>query len=140
MSKINMSFFNAYKELDSACADRLGISRGGVSAYIGRLVELRFLPERSEVLARLVKYRKIRNILAHEENAFDKSYDINKSDIEWLCRLARKMRHGSDPVSKYERKVRFYSIWKKVRIVAVAILALLIIISVAVVLKNSGIF
>nr|MBE6544482.1 hypothetical protein [Oscillospiraceae bacterium] len=139
MSKINMSFFNAYKELDSACAKRLGISRGGVSAYIGRLVELKYVPERSDVLPRLIKYRKIRNILAHEENAFDRSFEITNSDVKWLSRLARRVERSSDPISRYERNTRFYSIWKRVRIAVFLLIALLLIISVIIILSNYGI-
>ncbi len=121
-SKINMSFFKAYIELDKACAERLGVDRCGVSAYINSLVELRFAPERSEVLPRLIKYRKVRNIIAHEENAIDQLDELTKADVKWLNRFARSVSHKLDPVSRYERKARRYAIWKKVRGVLIILL------------------
>ena len=78
-SKINMSFFKAYIELDKACAEKLGVEKNGVSAYINSLVEFRFAPDRSEVLPKLIKYRKARNIIAHEDGAFDKLDELLSS-------------------------------------------------------------
>ena len=109
-SKINMSFFKAYIELDKVCADRLGVEKNGVSAYINSLVELRFAPERSEVLPRLIKYRKARNIIAHEDGAIDQLDALTKDDIKWLNRFAKSVSHKRDPISRYERKARRYSI------------------------------
>ena len=63
-NKINLNFFNAYLELDEICAKRFEVSKGGLTVYINRLIELRFVPERSEVLPRLIKYRKLRNIIS----------------------------------------------------------------------------
>ncbi len=121
-SKINMSFFKAYIELDKVCADRLGVEKNGVSAYINSLVELRFAPERSEVLPRLIKYRKARNIIAHEDGAIDQLDELTKDDIKWLNRFAKSVSHKRDPISRYERKARRYSIWKKVKIVLIILL------------------
>ena len=121
-SKINMSFFKAYIELDKACAERLGVERNGVSAYINSLVEMRFAPERSEVLPRLIKYRKSRNIIAHEENAIDELDELTKSDIQWLNRFAKSVSHKRDPISRYERKARRYAIWRKVKTVLIILL------------------
>ena len=121
-SKINMSFFKAYIELDKVCADRLGVERNGVSAYINSLVELRFAPERSEVLPRLIKYRKARNIIAHEDGAIDQLDELTKDDIKWLNRFAKSVSHKRDPISRYERKARRYSIWKNVKIVLIIFL------------------
>ena len=135
-NKLNMSFFNAYLELDKICAQKLEISRGGVSAYIDKLVELRFAPDRSEVLPKLIEYRKYRNIIAHEENAFSKLDEITKSDIQWINRFARSVSGRRDPVSRYERKARRFAIWRKIRAVLIAVLAIAIIAAGVVVLKN----
>lgn len=121
-SKINMSFFKAYIELDRACADRLGVDRNGVSAYINSLVELRFAPDRSEVLPRLIKYRKARNIIAHEDGAFDQLDELTKDDVKWLNKFAKSVSSKRDPVSRYERKARRYAIWKKVKVVLIILL------------------
>lgn len=121
-SRKNMSFFKSYIELDKACADLLGVSKNGVSAYIDRLVEFRFAPERSEVLPMLIKYRKLRNIIAHEENAFDELDGITKKDIHWLNSFAKSVSSKRDPVSRYERKARCYAIWRKVRVILAIVL------------------
>ena len=126
MSKINMSFFNAYLELDKVCAQMLDIKRGGVSAYINRLVELRFAPDRNEVLPKLLRYRKLRNVIAHEENAFADLSEITKADVKWLIRFSKSITRRTDPVSKYERKSRIFSVWKKLRIILIILAALAI--------------
>ena len=132
MNKINMSFFNAYLELDKACAKLLEVSRGGATAYINKLAELRFAPERSEVLPRLLKYRKIRNILAHEEDAFSEVDEITKADIKWLNQFTSGVNKKRDPVSRYERKARIYGVWSKVKLV----LGILILLALAVVVVS----
>ena len=134
-SKINMSFFKAYIDLDKVCADRLGVDRNGVSAYINSLVEMRFAPDRSEVLPRLIKYRKARNIIAHEQNAMDELDELTKLDIQWLNRFAKSVSHKRDPISRYERKARSYAIWSKVKIVLVILLVLAAVAGGAYVLK-----
>lgn len=123
-SKINMSFFKAYLELDKICAERLGVERNGVTAYINSLVELRFAPDRSEVLPRLIKYRKARNIIAHEDRAFDQLDGLNKADVKWINKFAKQVSRKLDPVSRYERKARRYAIWKKVRVILIILLVL----------------
>ena len=138
-SKINMSFFKAYIELDKACADRLGVERNGVSAYINSLVELRFAPERSEVLPRLIKYRKARNIIAHEDGAIDQLDELTKDDVKWLNRFAKSVSHKRDPISRYERKARRYSIWKKVKVVLIILLVAAVAVCGYVVMNMLGI-
>ena len=120
-NKINMTFFNAYLELDKICAQRFEISRGGVSAYISRLVELRFAPERSEVLPKLIQYRNMRNVIAHEPDALSDLGEITKEDVKWINSFAKSVSRKSDPVSRYERKAKNYSIWRKVRLVLIAL-------------------
>ena len=139
MSKINTSFFNAYVELDKICAQKLDISRGGVSAYIGRLVELRFAPDRSEVLPKLLKYRKMRNIIAHEEGLSSDLEEITKADVKWLTRFTKSVAHGSDPISRYERKARIYAVWSKVRFGLIGVLAVAILVCIIFILNSLGI-
>ena len=134
-SKINMSFFKAYIELDEACAKKLGVEKSGVSAYINRLVELRFAPDRGEVLPRLIKYRKMRNIIAHEDGAFDKLDEITKADVQWLSRFAKTVSRKRDPVSRYERKARRYAIWKKIKIILIILLLIAILCGVYYLIK-----
>ena len=136
MSRINMSFFNAYLELDKICAQKLEIKRGGVSEYINRLVELRFAPGRNEVLPKLLRYRKIRNIIAHEEHSFDKLDEITKADVKWINRFARSVNYKTDPISRYERKAMLYSIWKKIRLFLIIFLVLGVAVLAFVILKK----
>ena len=127
-----MSFFNAYLELDKACAKLLEVSRGGATAYINKLAELRFAPERSEVLPKLLKYRKIRNIIAHEEGAFSEVDEITKADIKWINRFTASVNKKRDPVSRYERKAKINAVWSKVKLV----LGILILLALAVVVVS----
>ncbi len=129
-NKVNLSFFNAYIALDKICADRLGVKQNGVSSYINRLVDLRFAPGRSEVLPRLIKYRNCRNSIAHEMNAMRDCDELTKADVKWINKFARTVSRRADPVSKYERKAGFYSIWRKVR--AALIGAIIAIVGVAI--------
>ena len=124
-NKINMAFFNAYIELDKACEQSLGVKRGGVNTYINRLVELRFAPGRSEILPRLLNYRKIRNVIAHEENAFSDVNEVTKKDVQWLNRFAKSVLRKRDPVSQYSRRARRYAIWRKIRFVLFALILLM---------------
>lgn len=135
-NKLNMSFFKAYIELDKACADRLGVERNGVSAYINSLVELRFAPDRSEVLPKLIEYRKIRNVIAHEDGAMDSLDQLSKADIKWLNRFTKSVSAKRDPVSRYERKARRYAIWRKVKGVLIILLVLGLAAAALFILKN----
>ena len=136
MNKINMSFFNAYLELDKACANLLEVSRGGVSAYINKLAEFRFAPERSEVLPKLIQYRKLRNIIAHEEGAFVELDEITKADIKWLNHFTYLVNKKRDPISRYERKAQRYAIWRRVRVFLIALLFLFLAFAVVVIAKQ----
>lgn len=111
-----MTFFKAYIELDNACAARLGVDKHGVSAYINRLVEMRFAKGRSETLPKLIKYRNYRNAIAHEADAMKELDSISKSDIQWLNRFTKLISKRRDPVSLYENKARRYMFWRKFRI------------------------
>ena len=137
MNKINMSFFNAYLELDKACAKLLEVSRGGATAYINKLAELRFAPERSEVLPKLLKYRKIRNIIAHEEGAFSEVDEITKADIKWINRFTASVNKKRDPVSRYERKAKINAVWSKVKLVLGILILLVLAVVVVSIAKNS---
>lgn len=118
--RTNMTFFKAYIELENACAARLGVDKHGVSAYINRLVEMRFAKGRSEVLPKLIKYRNFRNKIAHEEGAMKDLDGITKADIQWLSRFTRLVNKRRDPVSLYENKAYRYIIWRKFRIAIIA--------------------
>ena len=116
-NKINLAFFNAYLELDKACAKALGISKSGVTSYINCLVESRYAPDRNDVLRKLIKYRKFRNIIAHEAGAMSEFNEITKEDIKWVNKFASKMTKKQDPISRYELKLKMDKIWRRIVII-----------------------
>ena len=134
-NKINLEFFNAYLDLDKLCKEYFEISGGGVSAYIGRLSEFKSAPGRKETLSRLIKYRKIRNILAHEADGFDDITDITKDDIKWLNEFAKSVKRKADPVSLYERKRRINDLWLKLRFVFLGLGVVAVIVTVILIIN-----
>ena len=138
-NKINLEFFNAYLDLDKLCKEYFEISGGGVSAYIGRLSELKSAPGRKETLSRLIKYRKLRNIIAHEADALDDITEITKEDIAWLNDFRRLVEKKKDPISKYERRIKTYAAFRNLRLVLIGIGILFVVVLLFVILKMFGI-
>ena len=66
-----------------------------------------------------IKYRKLRNILAHEAVAMTELNEIGKDDIKWVNQFAKSVEKNRDPISRYERKLKRYEIWRKARIVLI---------------------
>lgn len=114
-NKLNTPFLNSYLELDKVCCIKFGIVSGGITEYINRLINIRFAPQRDEVLPRLVRYRNIRNRMAHEAGAITEIDEITKSDLRWLEGFKRDMNKKRDPISIYLRKARKYARRRKIR-------------------------
>ena len=129
--RINESFIAKYAELDKNCCAKFGVASGGVTEYINRLNNARFAPGREEVLPRLVRYRNLRNQIAHEVGALRKINEIKKDDITWLRKFNKNVVKGRDPISTYLRNARRYARWRKIKnyivIAAFAILAIIIV-------------
>ena len=136
-SKNNLAFFNAYLELDKACAKALGISKSGVSSYINCLVESRYAPDRNEVLRKLIKYRKFRNIIAHEAGAMSEFNEITKEDIKWVNKFTSKMTRKQDPISRYELKLKMEKIWRRIVIIGSIVAGAVAVIGITIVIINS---
>ena len=117
--KVNEKFISAYAELDKTCCTKFGISTGGLTEYINRLNNARFAPKRDDVLPRLVKYRNIRNIFAHEAKELKKSDDITKVDIAWLNKFNKDVIKKKDPYSAYLKKARRYARGRRLKRYAV---------------------
>ncbi len=100
--KINGKFLAAYISLDKAAAEKLD-TRSGVTEYINKLTNMRFASGRDEILPRLMKYRKLRNRIAHEPGAMNDISELTKEDIAWLKKFEKSISRGKDPVSKYLR-------------------------------------
>ena len=105
---INQIFFNTYIKVDKVCCAKLGVERSGVSAYISKLMNTRFAPERDETLERLIRLRSVRNALAHEEGALASLDQLTKHDVKWLQNFERDLVRQKDPISRYLRRARGY--------------------------------
>ena len=98
--KLNEKFLEKYIELDKLCADKFGAS-SGITEYINKLNNTRLAPGRDEAHSRLIRYRSIRNKLAHEVGALKKLNDITKADLKWICKFTKSVIKGRDPISEY---------------------------------------
>ena len=127
--KVNEAFFEYYVQLDKLCCDKFGITEKGATEYITRLNNARFAPSRDEVLPKLVKYRNLRNSLAHDEGAMISSTDITKQDAKWVKDFVKTLDKKRDPLSLYLRKAQRHQRLRKLR--RVLIISFLVIAAVA---------
>lgn len=128
--RINDKFIKAYQELDRLCCEKFGVSTSGVTEYINRLNNARFAPDRDQVLPRLVKYRNIRNLFAHEPGAVRKNDELVKDDVKWVVHFKRDVQKKRDPISKYLRKARRFARNRKIRRVLITVLIVLVILAI----------
>ena len=93
--------------------------------YINKLVQERMVPEREEVLPRLIRYRNLRNKLAHESNALNDVNEIEKSDLKWMVSFTRTVSRKKDPIALYENQTQRYVRSKKIgNIIKISLLAI----------------
>ena len=118
--RLNGRFLSSYIELDKNCCDKFGVSAGGVTEYINRLGNARFAPGREEALPRLVRYRNIRNKMAHEQGALRKTNEVTKADLKWIREFDKDITKRRDPISKYLRRARRYARRRKIQKYATA--------------------
>ena len=130
--KFNSAFLNAYIQLDKMCCHKFGIVTGGVTEYINRLINARFAPEREQVLPRLVRYRNIRNRIAHEAGALQSIDELTRMDVKWLEDFVKDIEKKRDPITLYLRKARKYAKRRRTRKKIVGFLILLLIVAMAV--------
>ncbi len=104
--KTNELFFEAYIGIDKLCCRKFGVSNGGVTEYIGKLIKTRLAPGRDDALTRLVKYRNIRNRIAHESRALENVNEIDKQDLKWMDSFKKQLERQRDPYSLYLQKTR----------------------------------
>ena len=107
--KLNEQFLTSYTVLDKNCCEKFGVSSGGITEYINRLNNARFAPGREEALPRLVRYRNLRNKMAHEIGSLRKMNDVTKSDVTWLKKFDKDVSRRRDPISSYLKKARRYA-------------------------------
>ena len=133
--RINEAYLAAYIELDRITSEKFGVSAGGVTEYINRLNNARFAPGREEALPRLVRYRNLRNKLAHEAGAIRRMNEITKADVKWIRAFIKALTKRKDPISAYLRKARRYAKRRKIyKIVTLCAFILLLLIILTIVL------
>lgn len=107
--RLNERFLASYIELDKDCCEKFGVAAGGVTEYINRLNNARFAPNREEVLPRLVRYRNLRNKMAHELGSLRKISEVTKADISWVKKFNKDVIRRKDPISSYLKRARRYA-------------------------------
>ena len=126
---LNQIFFNTYIKVDKVCCAKLGIEQGGVTAYINKLMNARFAPDREQTLDQLTSLRALRNLMAHEEGVMSGNVKhLTKQDVKWLQNFERDLVHNRDPISRYLRRARGYVRRRRV----VAVIAILVLAAAAV--------
>ena len=113
--RLNERFLASYIELDKDCCEKFGVAAGGVTEYINRLNNARFAPGREEALPRLVKYRNLRNKMAHELGSLRKMNEVTKADISWIRKFDKDILKRNDPISAYLKKARRYARRRRIK-------------------------
>ena len=113
--RLNERFLACYIELDKDCCEKFGTATGGITEYINRLNNAKFAPGRDEALPRLVKYRNIRNKMAHEFGSIRKINEVTKADISWVRKFDKDLIRRRDPISAYLKKARRYARRRRIK-------------------------
>ena len=102
--RINTAFLEAYVELDKQCATLLKTYSGGVNEYINNLMVASGIYGREETVTRLVKYKGIRNRIAHVAGAIRADHDLTRADVRWIKNFAKSIGRKKDPLSEHTSK------------------------------------
>ncbi len=113
--RLNERFLASYVELDKDCCEKFGVATGGVTEYINRLNNARFAPGREDSLPRLVRYRNIRNKMAHEVGSLKKISEVTKADVSWIRKFSKDIAKRRDPISTYLKRARRYARRRKIK-------------------------
>ena len=113
--RLNQHFLASYITLYKDCCQKFGVATGGVTEYINRLNNARFAPGREEALPRLVRYRNLRNKIAHEIGSLRRSREVTKADISWLKKFDRDIIKHKDPISTYLKRARRYARRRRIK-------------------------
>ncbi len=137
--RLNEHFLASYIALDKDCCEKFGVATSGVTEYINRLNNARFAPGREDALPRLVRYRNIRNKMAHEIGSLRRSSEVTKADIAWLRKFDKDIIKRKDPISAYLKRARRYARRRRIKkylTVGAAALSVILGIIVFFLLKN----
>ena len=105
MKRLNIRFFDEYKELDNLCIDLFGEVDGkrGVTLYIDRMSESAELGK-AEIddwesdYKNLRDVRHTRNQLAHSQDSFSDKV-CTKEQLDFVLSFKKKLQKGRDPLS-----------------------------------------
>ena len=117
------SFIGYYDAVEQGCCDKFGVTAGGIREYVTRLNNIRFAPDRDEVLPKLVEYAKLRTSL-NETTEGILEIEPQKADSEWLKDFAQKLSKKQDPISAYLKKARRYARRRRFTRVVIVLLVL----------------
>jgi hypothetical protein len=137
--RLNEHFLASYITLDKDCCEKFGVATGGVTEYINRLNNARFAPGREDALPRLVRYRNIRNKMAHEIGSLTRANEVTKADVAWLRKFDKDIIKRKDPISAYLKRARRYARRRRIKkylTISAASLAVILGIIVFFLLKN----
>lgn len=106
MNALNQEFLEEFKSLERLCGD-IYQSKHGVSCYIDNMkavssFDCRSISNWNAILENLIKIRRIRNSLVHEEDTFNKDV-CTKDDIEWIGYFYRCILNQSDPLARLRK-------------------------------------
>ena len=102
-SRINQKFLGEYLELDKLLCEKFD-TKTGVTEYINKLTNAKHAAGRDKALHRLIKYRGLRNRIAHEPGALKDIDNITKDDIIWVKSFRKSASKGKDPISVYLKR------------------------------------
>ena len=111
MKRLNIRFFDEYKELDNLCIDLFGEVDGkrGVTLYIDRMSESSD-PGKSEIddwesdYQNLKNVRHTRNQLAHSQDSFSDKV-CTKDQLDFVLSFKKKLQKGRDPLSILQKRI-----------------------------------
>ena len=103
MDNLNFKFFEKYKSIDKLCGE-IYQSKQGVTDYIDQMKAVSWkdyqnIPNWKTDLDQLKRVRHIRNRLAHEEDAFDKTA-CTQNDIDWMQSFYERIMNQSDSMAR----------------------------------------
>ncbi len=97
-----MGFLDSYKRLDNLCKDTLK-SDTGITSYLDAMEHSRSgaasVPGWQDDYRALKHYRYIRNKIAHENGADEKSL-CGADDVRWLEKFYNRLLRRTDPLSR----------------------------------------
>ena len=112
MKRLNIKFFDEFKELDNLCIDRFGEIDGkrGVTLYIDQMDKNARLGKSSidgweSDYNNLKDVRHTRNQLAHSQGSFSDKV-CTKEQLEFVRYFKKSVKRGKDPLSLLQKNLK----------------------------------